>query len=59
MSDVSAPGATLEGALGLELKFEDLYKIERKLRSGSYGTVYVTKHVLTGDEFAVKVIDRA
>jgi serine/threonine protein kinase len=55
------PGVTLEGT---EIKetdrvFEDDYSIDRRLRSGSYGTVYTTRHKKTNEEFAVKVIDRA
>ena len=61
MSDSSAlvlPGCTLEGMLGLELKFDESYKLIKRLRSGSYGTVYTTTHALTNEEYAVKVIDR-
>ena len=38
--------------------FETDYKLEDKLRSGSYGTVYTTRHKTSNLEFAVKVIDR-
>jgi calcium/calmodulin-dependent protein kinase I len=38
--------------------FEIDYKLEQKLRSGSYGTVYTTRHIKSHEEFAVKVIDR-
>ncbi|KAG7370871.1 protein kinase [Nitzschia inconspicua] len=38
--------------------FETDYKLEEKLRSGSYGTVYTTRHRKSNEEFAVKVIDR-
>lgn len=59
MSDpLSEPGVTLDGMMGLELKFEDLYKLEKRLRSGSYGTVYTTTHLRSNSEWAVKVIDR-
>jgi calcium/calmodulin-dependent protein kinase I len=39
--------------------FETDYKLEEKLRSGSYGTVYTTRHKKSNEEFAVKVIDRS
>ena len=52
------PGVSLEGDLSEELEFKDFYTIEKHLRSGSYGTVYVTRHKESGEEFAVKVIDR-
>jgi hypothetical protein len=59
MSDsLSLPGVTLDGMMGLELKFEDVYKLVKKLRSGSYGTVYTTTHLRSNSEYAVKVIDR-
>ena len=49
---------SLKGLLGIEISFDHLYILEKKLRSGSFGTVWTTKHRLTNDEFAVKVIDR-
>lgn len=52
------PGVTLEGDLSEALKFKDFYSIEKRLRAGSYGTVFVTRHKESGEEFAVKVIDR-
>ena len=58
MTDLIQPGLTLEGGQGEALKFAEFYTIEQKLRSGSYGTVYVTKHKNSGEEYAVKVIDR-
>lgn len=41
------------------LKFEEYYKIEHRLSKGSFGVVYVTKHIKSGVEYAVKVIERA
>lgn len=58
MTDLTQPGVTLVGSQGKALKFADFYDIERELRSGSYGTVFVTKHKNSGQEYAVKVIDR-
>ena len=52
------PGVTLEGDLSEALQFNDFYTIDKRLRSGSYGTVFVTRHKESGEEFAVKVIDR-
>lgn len=51
-------GITLEGNVGKESKFSEFYSLDKRLRSGSYGTVFVTKHKESGEEFAVKVIDR-
>lgn len=39
-------------------EFEDLYTNVQRIQSGSYGTVYVTKHNLSQNEYAVKIIDR-
>jgi len=59
MMDMNKPGFTLEdGDLGLELSFKDYYVLEKKLRSGSYGTVFSIRHPQTQKEYAVKVIDR-
>jgi Protein kinase domain len=43
------------------LKFEDHYILQEQLAKGSFGTVYATEHVETGDaaSFAVKVIERS
>jgi len=54
------PGETLEA---IEIKetddvFEKDYRIDERLRSGSYGDVYTTHHLKTDEEFAVKIIDR-
>lgn len=38
--------------------FEDCYTISKRLRSGSYGTVFVTRHLKSDQDFAVKVLDR-
>jgi hypothetical protein len=52
-------GITLEeGGLCATLQFDEFYSLDTKLRSGSYGTVYITKHKESGEEYAVKVIDR-
>jgi serine/threonine protein kinase len=54
------PGVTLE-ASEIEVtdqSFDNDYSIRERLRSGSYGVVYTTKHKKTGEEYAVKIIDR-
>jgi serine/threonine protein kinase len=38
--------------------FENSYTIDRRLMSGSYGTVYAGVHNSTKREFAIKVVDR-
>jgi hypothetical protein len=38
--------------------FADCYSLERKLMSGSYGTVYVGVDLKKRQRFAVKVVDR-
>mmetsp|Transcript_18584 Transcript_18584/g.43057 ORF Transcript_18584/g.43057 Transcript_18584/m.43057 type:complete len:518 (+) Transcript_18584:19-1572(+) len=60
MSESKKIGITLEGDgdAASKLAFADFYELDKRLRSGSYGTVYVTKHRESGEEFAVKVIDR-
>lgn len=57
--DIHKPGRTLTcDELPETLKFQDDYKVLEKLSKGSFGIVYVTQHIPTGEEFAVKVIDR-
>lgn len=57
------PGETLsrfesKESVETEHVFENDYSIDKKLRSGSYGVVYTTRHKNTNEEFAVKIIDR-
>jgi len=41
------------------MKFDNLYQLENRLRSGSFGTVYECQHVNHSDTmYAVKIIDR-
>lgn len=40
------------------LKFEEDYKLDQKLSKGSFGVVYVAEHLATGEEYAVKVIEK-
>lgn len=51
-------GISLQNGNEDQLKFVDYYNLEKRLRSGSYGTVYTTTHKASGAEYAVKVIDR-
>lgn len=54
------PGRTLASTeASSALIFEDYYKLEHRLSKGSFGVVYVTQHIPSGQEFAVKVIERA
>jgi serine/threonine protein kinase len=41
-----------------DANFDGKYKLERKLMSGSYGTVYVGVNVKTSVKFAIKIVDR-
>jgi serine/threonine protein kinase len=42
-----------------ELNFADYYDVKQKLAKGSYGTVFVTEHKSSKEEYAVKVIERS
>lgn len=44
---------------GEKLKFADFYKVKNKLAKGSYGTVFVTEHIPSKVDYAVKVIERS
>ena len=57
MPSSAKPGATLTEQ-GTKNTFEDDYNLVEKVRSGSYGVVWTTKHKVTKEEYAVKVIDR-
>jgi len=51
----------LTGLFGLNIAtFDNLYRLDAKLRSGSFGTVYECEHVnYPGQLYAVKIIDRS
>jgi len=42
-----------------KLKFDDKYKVTRKIRKGSCATVYECTHNNSGEKFAVKIIKRS
>lgn len=60
MTDKIEIGVTLQSdeSLSETLKFEDYYTVTKRLRSGSYGIVFVTRHLSSDQDYAVKVIDR-
>jgi len=52
-------GITLRESEPLEgLVFEDCYTVTKRLRAGSYGTVYVARHLRSDQDLAVKILDR-
>lgn len=57
-----APGeaflTSTSGASASSSSFEEHYELHHKVAEGSFGTVFVTKHKSTGQEYAVKLIDR-
>jgi serine/threonine protein kinase len=56
---VDSPGITLQDENEAKIRsFDQDYALEKKLQSGSYGTVYTTRHNASKTEYAVKVIDR-
>jgi serine/threonine protein kinase len=66
MSTTSSPKPTTEIGVTLQtdeslsetLRFDVQYTVTQRLRSGSYGTVFVTRHIGSDEDYAVKVIDR-
>lgn len=59
MAGCAKPGSSLVDEKGeYSHKFEEEYILDKRLRSGSYGVVFTTRHKGTDSEFAVKVIDR-
>lgn len=57
-SSVQGPGISLE-TLALEVPFEQLYEKDRRIASGSFGTVYTCRNLKNQNVYAVKVIDRS
>eukprot|EP00535_Pseudo-nitzschia_heimii_P000376 CAMPEP_0197187798 /NCGR_PEP_ID=MMETSP1423-20130617/16585_1 /TAXON_ID=476441 /ORGANISM="Pseudo-nitzschia heimii, Strain UNC1101" /LENGTH=724 /DNA_ID=CAMNT_0042639461 /DNA_START=5 /DNA_END=2179 /DNA_ORIENTATION=+ len=59
------PGETLSKlendpeSVKTEESFDNDYILDTRLRSGSYGIVYTTRHKKTNEEFAVKIINRS
>lgn len=57
---VPAVGISLETADGSKIyKYEDMYLQKSRLAAGSFGTVFVTEYRGSGEEYAVKVVDRS
>jgi len=55
----TVPGLTLADANTAKLRdFETDYEVGQSLRSGSFGKVFTTRHKITNEEYAVKVVDR-
>lgn len=53
------PGVSLKDPGEIDFTFDDLYQLEERLRSGSYGTVFTCHHKLNADkQYAVKILDR-
>ena len=60
-SQIPKPGVSLNDPATLDdyLTFEDMYELDERLRSGSYGVVYTCHHKLNAEkQYAVKVLDR-
>jgi len=60
-SSIPEPGVTFDASVGNTFSFENLYEKDRKLRAGSYGTVYTCKHLHRAHSdttYAVKILDR-
>lgn len=56
---IRPPGSSLETPEAChELRFEDNYKLRGRISKGSFGIVHVAVHKSTGEEYAVKVMDR-
>lgn len=52
-------GITLQSASDAsKYRFDDSYKLIKKLSKGSFGIVYSSEHIGTHEEYAVKVIER-
>ena len=54
---VSQPNAS-NMEMDVDLQFDSMYSLEKKLRSGAFATVWVTSNRITKEQFAVKVINR-
>ena len=57
-SSGNSRATSIEAILGLEIGFDNLYTLDRKLNSGSFASVWVCTHKISSVEFAVKVVDR-
>ena len=43
---------------GIDMPFRQVYKVTEKLGKGAFGSVWKAVHNISGDEFAVKIMDR-
>lgn len=49
---------SLSAHFGIDMPFRKMYKLTEKLGKGAFGNVWKAQHNISGDEFAVKIIDR-
>jgi serine/threonine protein kinase len=57
--DRGAAGSNVFKGVSGTSKFNELYTLEKKIRKGSFATVWECRHKLSGDIFACKVVDRS
>ncbi len=43
---------------GIDMMFRDVYRVTEKLGKGAFGSVWKAEHRSSGEEYAVKIIDR-
>lgn len=49
---------SISSHFGIDMPFRDVYQVTEKLGKGAFGSVWKTEHKVSGEEFAVKIIDR-
>ena len=49
---------SISSHFGIDMPFRDVYQVTEKLGKGAFGSVWKAEHKVSGDEFAVKIIDR-
>ena len=49
---------SISSHFGIDMPFREVYQVNEKLGKGAFGSVWKAEQKNTGEEFAVKIIDR-
>lgn len=49
---------SLSAHFGIDMPFRQVYKVTEKLGKGAFGSVWKALHVISKEEYAVKIMDR-
>ena len=58
MADTENSFGSTAAHIGIDMIFRQVYKVTEKLGKGAFGSVWKAEHLDSGEDAAVKIIDR-